>query len=170
MLRDMAHNYENVVLSLDAPAQRHTQAFSERRTISRKKARVHCLTPSRLRRVWSEEGEGEPKQLKRDHPMVATVARSPMPCSRCVAPQTYHNKLGTFCIHSHAVRDAAAARTRLLPIGAGQQTSRNREETKNYPVYFILCFCLAIFGAASGSPLAHVGARVWVSPAPGSDH
>ena len=45
MLREMAHNYENAVLSLDAPAQRHTQPSSERRTISRKKARVHCFLP-----------------------------------------------------------------------------------------------------------------------------
>ena len=45
MLREMAHNYENAVLSLDAPAQRHTQASSERRTISRKKARVNCFLP-----------------------------------------------------------------------------------------------------------------------------
>ena len=59
MLRDMAHNYENAVLSLDAPAQRHTQASSERRTISRKKARVNCflLPPSTEARVWSEERE-----------------------------------------------------------------------------------------------------------------
>ena len=46
MLREMAHNYENAVLSLDAPAQRHTQPSSERRTITRKKARVNCLPPS----------------------------------------------------------------------------------------------------------------------------
>ena len=45
MLREMAHNYENAVLSLNAPAQRHTQTSSERRTISRKKARVHCFLP-----------------------------------------------------------------------------------------------------------------------------
>ena len=45
MLREMARNYENAVLSLDAPAQRHTQPSSERRTISRKKARVHCFLP-----------------------------------------------------------------------------------------------------------------------------
>ena len=64
----------------------------------------------RLRRVWSEEGEGEPKRLNRDHPLVATVGRSPMPCSRCVVPQTYHNKFGTFCSHPQSVRDTAAAR------------------------------------------------------------
>ena len=46
MLREMARNYENAVLSLDGPAQRHTQPSSERRTISRKKARVLCLPPS----------------------------------------------------------------------------------------------------------------------------
>ena len=45
MLRETAHNYENAVLPLDAPAQRHTQPSSERRTVSRKKARVHCLLP-----------------------------------------------------------------------------------------------------------------------------
>ena len=105
--------------------------------------------------------------MKRDYPMVATAARSPMPCSRCVAPQTYHNKLGTFYSHSHAVRDAAAARaavaraaaarTRVLPIGAGQQASRNREETKHYPVYLLLCFCLTIFGTARRG----VRPRVW---------
>ena len=46
MLREMAHNYENAVLSLDAPAQRrHTQPSSERRTISRKCVFSHNSQP-----------------------------------------------------------------------------------------------------------------------------
>ena len=46
MQREMVRNYENAVRFPDAPAQRHTQPSSQRRTTSRKKARERCLPPS----------------------------------------------------------------------------------------------------------------------------
>ena len=41
-----------------------------------------------------------------------------------------------------------AARTRVRTIGAGQRALRNREETKIYLVYLLLCFWYTIFSAA----------------------
>jgi len=55
-------------------------------------------------------------------------------------------------------------RKKFAIIGAGQQASRNREETKNYPVDLLLCFCLIIFWTAGGSPPAHVGGALWSCP------
>ena len=49
-----------------------------------------------------------------------------------------------------------AARTRVRTIGAGWRALRNREETKVYLVYLLLCFCLAIFSAPDEPHTAEV--------------
>ena len=49
-----------------------------------------------------------------------------------------------------------AARTRVRTIGAGQRALRNREETKIYLVYLLLCFWYTIFSAPEEPRTAEV--------------
>jgi len=49
-----------------------------------------------------------------------------------------------------------AARTRVQTIGAGIVALRNREETKIYLVYLLLCFWYTIFSAPEGPQPAEV--------------
>ena len=47
-------------------------------------------------------------------------------------------------------------RTRVRTIGAGQRALRNREETKIYLVYLLLCFWYTIFSAPEEPRTAEV--------------
>ena len=49
-----------------------------------------------------------------------------------------------------------AARTRVQTIGAGIVALRNREETKIYLAYLLLCFWYTIFSAPEGPQPAEV--------------
>ena len=115
---------------------------------------------------WGEFGFGEPeyppsKRQKLAHtPVTPTVAPAIIPRAGCVV--SYSRPF------SRAAHDAGPRGPRSVvgTTGASQKASRNREETKSYPIYLSLYFCMTTFWTARRSPPVHVGGRVVALPAP----
>ena len=90
----------------------------------------------------------------------------PGPEVHCFTKRALHSRVNSFALASMRTGAAPrrqrtapprrAARTCVRTIGAGQRALRNREETKIYLVYLLLCFWYTIFSAPEEPRTAEV--------------